>query len=271
MAAQQNRSSNKNASSTFPTVATQAERAVGFRNTVEALLRTRYVVGADWFQYYDEPTHGRGDGEDYDFGLVDIHDRPYEPLTAAAAALDLVALKKGPHPARADASSGVPPAPPNPLGQFTIGLALKHWDRERGFVKPVSEYPVADLYVCWNPQAVYLGLYAQDIAEANYYRDQHVPEVDRAEWIVSFGQANRSIHVRLGPGAPPICDEPAARIVNLSGVYMNTRNIAALQLPARLFSTAGFKAGDAIEFGSVFSTHGRADRVEWRGKYILRD
>ena len=75
MAAQQNRSGNKNDSSTFPAVTTQKERAAGFRNTVDALARIPYVVGADWFQYYDEPTHGRIDGEDYDFGLVDIHDR----------------------------------------------------------------------------------------------------------------------------------------------------------------------------------------------------
>jgi hypothetical protein len=271
MAAEQNRSGNKNASSTFPTVTTQAERAAGFRNTLQALLQTPYVVGADWFQYYDEPTHGRGDGEDYNFGLVDIHDRPYEPLTATAAALNLVAIKKGPCPARPDASLGVPPAPPNPLGQFTIGLALKGWNRERGFVKPISEYPVADLYVCWNQRAVYLGLYAQDIAETNYYRDQRMPEVDRAEWIVSLGQTNRPIHARLGPGAPPICDQPAARIVNLSGVYMNTRNIAALELPATLFGKAGFKAGDIVEFGSIFLTHGRADRVEWKGKFTLRE
>jgi len=29
-----------------------------------------------------------------------------------------------------------------------------------------------------------------------------------------------------------VCDEPAARIVNPSGVWMNTRNIAALELLA---------------------------------------
>ena len=271
MAAQQNRSDDKNASSTFPVVTTQSERAAGFRNTVEALLRTPCVVGADWFQYYDEPAHGRDDGEDYDFGLVDIHDQPYRPLTAAARALDLMAIKSGPHPARADASLGVPPAPRHPLGHFTIRLALKDWDRERGFVKPFSEYPVADLYVSWNRRAVYLGLYAQEIAEADYYRNKIVPEVDHAEWIVSTGETNQPIHARLGPGAPPVCDEPAARIVNLSGEYMNTRNIAALELPAKLFGKTRFKPGDTIEFDSTFFTQCRAERVEWKGRFTLRD
>src|SRR5262249_51890011 len=108
MSAQQNRSGNSNDASTFPVVITQTQRATGFRNTLQVLARTPSVVGADWFQYYDEPTLGRGDGENYNFGLVDIHDQPYESLTAAAQALDLAAIKSKPHPARSDASSGVP-------------------------------------------------------------------------------------------------------------------------------------------------------------------
>ena len=271
MSAEQNRSGNKNDVSTFPVVTTQKERAAGFRNTLEALLRTPYVVGADWFQYYDEPTHGRFDGENYDFGLVDIHDRPYGPLTATATALDLVAIKSGPHPVRPDASLGVPPAPRHPLGHFTIRLALADWDRERGFVKPASDFPVADLYVCWNQKAIYLGLYAQDFAEVDCYRNQTVPEVDRAEWMVSIGETNQPIHVRLGPGAPPVCDEPTVRIVNLSGEYMNTRNIAAMELPAKRFGKTKFKPGDTIEFDSTFFTQARADRVEWKGRFTLRN
>jgi len=271
MTAQQNRSGDKNDSSTFPVVTTQKQRAAGFRNTVEALVRTPYVVGADWFQYYDEPTHGRDDGEDYDFGLVDIHDQPYKSLTAAARALNLVAIKSGPHPARPDASLGVPPAPRHPLGHFAIRAALEDWNRKRGFVKPISEFPVADLYVCWDKQAVYLGLYAQDFVEENYYRNNIVPEVDRAQWIVSISGTNQPIHVRLGPGGPPVCDEPAVRIVNLAGEYMNTRNIAAMELPAKLFGKTRFKAGDTIEFDSTFFTHCRADRVEWKGKFTLHD
>jgi hypothetical protein len=271
MSAQENRSGNKNKMSNFPTVTTQKERAAGFRNTLQALARLPYVVGADWFQYYDEPPQGRFDGEDFNFGLVDIHDRPYEALTRAARELDLTALKNRRYPERPDASLGVPRAPRYPLGQFKIQLALKEWDRERGYVKPVSELPVADLYLCWSRQALYLGLYAQDIVENNYYRNKIVPEVDRAQWHVAISQTRPPIHVRLGPGGPPACDEPAARIVNLSGVYMNTRNIAALELPAKLFGRARFKPGDTIELGSTFFTHCRADRVEWRGKFTLRD
>ena len=137
-------------------------------------------------------------------------------------------------------------------------------------MKPVSEFPVADLYVCWDKKAVYLGLYAQDIVEAAYYRNKIVPAVDRAEWFVSVGDTNQPIHARLGPGAPPVCNEPGVRIVNLSGVYMNTRNIAALELPAKLFGKTQFKPGDTIELNSTFFTHCHADHVEWNGNFTLR-
>jgi hypothetical protein len=271
MCAQQNRTGDPNDSSTFPVVVTQKERAAGFRNTVQALVQTPYVLGADWFQYYDEPPHGRDDGENYNFGLVDVHDQPYKPLTAAAKALDLNGIKSGPPATRPDASLGVPPAPRDPLGHFTVRRALEDWDRERGFVKPASEFPVADLYVCWNEEAVYVGVYAQDFAEGGYYRDKILPEADRAEWIISTGEASQPIHARLGPGGPPVCNEPSARIVNLAGEYMNTRNIAAVELPARLFGKVRFKQGDTIELSSTFLDFCRADRIEWKGRFTLRE
>jgi hypothetical protein len=80
----------------------------------------------------------------------------------------------------------------------------------------------------------------------------------------------RPIRVRLGSGTPPVCDEPAARIVNLSGLYLNTRNIGALELPARLFGKERFKPDHTIALASTFFTHCRAYRVEWKGQFSLR-
>ena len=265
----QNRSGNQNSRGIFPVVATQQERAAGFANTIGALLKIPYVVGADWFQYYDEPTRGRYDGENYNFGLVDIHDRPYAPLIKTAARLDLLALRKRPAPAPRDASAGVPRAPRDPLGKFQPTLALKHWDRERGFVKPASEFPLADLYVCWDARAVYLGLYAQDMVEDHFYRDKRVPAGDRAEWHVSVGGASQPIRARLGGGLQPTVNEPAVRLVNLSGLNLNVRNIAAMELPVRLFGRDKFRLGDQIEFATAFSTHCQAYVTAWRGKFIL--
>jgi hypothetical protein len=271
MCAQDNRSGNKNDRGVFPVVATQKERAAGFRNTLQALLKIPYVIGADWFQYHDEPTHGRYDGENFNFGLVDIHDRPYEALTAASSALDLNSLKKQSTSPRPDASQGVPPAPRDPFAHFEPNLALKHWDRERGFVPPASEFPLADLYVCWNRKAIYLGLYAQDVTEDAYYKDKVVRADDRAEWIVTLSGSTNGIRSRIGGGLEPIVDESAVREVNISGLNGNYRNIAALEIPAKLFGKDRFKAGDAIEFVSTFHSHCRAYRMDWKGKFALRD
>jgi hypothetical protein len=267
MCARDNRSGNKNDRGVFPVVATQKERAAGFRNTLEALVKIPYVIGADWFQYHDEPTHGRYDGENFNFGLVDIHDRPYEVLTKTASALDLVRIKQQPAPARPDASQGVPPAPRNPLAQFEPNLALKHWDRERGFVQPVSEDPLADLYVCWNKKAIYLGLYAQDVTEDAFYKDKIVRASDRAEWVVYLDGSTNAIRSRIGAGLEPMADEPTVRLVNISGINGSIRNIACLEIPAKLFGKDRFKTGDGIELSSTFHSHCRAYRVDWKGRF----
>jgi len=271
MAATENRSGNRNSHGVYPVVATQKERAAGFRNSLQGLLRIPYVIGADWFQYYDEPRHGRYDGENFNFGLVDIDDRPYEPLTANASALNLISLKSRSVRPRPDASQGVPPAPRDPFRDFKPMLALKNWDRERGFIKPASEFPLADLYVCWNKKAIYLGLYAQDVVEDIFYRDKIVRASDRAEWVVSAGETTRPVRARIGAGMEPIVNEPAVRLMNISGLNGDVRNIACMELPARLFGKSRFRTSDRIDLVSTFFTHGRAYRVEWRGRFELQD
>lgn len=65
-------------------VADQAARAEGYRLFTRRMAMVPYIVGADWFQWNDEPPTGRRrDGEDVNFGVVDLYDAPYEPLVAA--------------------------------------------------------------------------------------------------------------------------------------------------------------------------------------------
>ncbi len=58
-------------------VADQAARAEAYRSYVQGALKNPYLVGTHWFQYGDQATTGRGDGENYQIGLVDICDTPY--------------------------------------------------------------------------------------------------------------------------------------------------------------------------------------------------
>ena len=57
--------------------ASQEDRAAKYRSYVQGAVRNPYLVGAHWFQYQDQATTGRGDGENYQIGLVDICDNPY--------------------------------------------------------------------------------------------------------------------------------------------------------------------------------------------------
>ncbi len=59
-----------------PTASQQA-RADAYRSYVTGALNNPCLVGTHWFQYSDQATTGRGDGENYQIGLVDICDRPY--------------------------------------------------------------------------------------------------------------------------------------------------------------------------------------------------
>ncbi len=82
-----NRSGARNTFGFDAQVPDQQARADGYRLMTTRLARVPFVIGADWFQWMDEPPSGRSrDGEDVNFGVVDIDDVPYEPLAAAVRA-----------------------------------------------------------------------------------------------------------------------------------------------------------------------------------------
>ena len=64
-------------------VGDQCERGRNYRRVVEGALRHPLFVGSHWFQYRDQPLVGRGDGENYQIGFVDVCDRPYQKLVEA--------------------------------------------------------------------------------------------------------------------------------------------------------------------------------------------
>jgi len=61
----------------------QAARAAHYKAYVQGALRNPAIVGTHWFQYKDQATTGRGDGENYQIGFLDICDTPYPELRQA--------------------------------------------------------------------------------------------------------------------------------------------------------------------------------------------
>ena len=66
-----------------PVVPTQDDRAAGYRRYVHAAFAHPQLIGCHWFEHADQPAEGRFDGENSNFGVVGIDDRPYETLVAA--------------------------------------------------------------------------------------------------------------------------------------------------------------------------------------------
>jgi len=170
-AARENGSGNVN-NGHLMTVATQAERAKGAAAAVAAFAAFPEVVGLHWFQMYDEPPGGREDGENYNFGLVDIHDRPY-PLLADSLRRALAAAPAvhgaGRAPAGTPAGGSLPRLTPAPvMGDGTLAdWQDKAGSRLLGFTTPAPYVPFGDVHCGWTPDGLSLFCLAQDYLDVN--------------------------------------------------------------------------------------------------------
>lgn len=79
----ENTSGNPNTRGAGAVVATQAERAQAYERFVRGLAEVPIIIGAHWFEFADQSPQGRFDGEDSNYGVVDIQNRPYETLLHA--------------------------------------------------------------------------------------------------------------------------------------------------------------------------------------------
>ena len=75
----------------------QAARAETYKQFVGDALRHPAIIGCHWFQYRDESTTGRSDGENFQIGFVDVTDQPYAETIAACreVAYAMYAIRSG--------------------------------------------------------------------------------------------------------------------------------------------------------------------------------
>ena len=164
-AARENRSGNSN-NGHLMTVATQAERARGAAAATRNFAAIPDVIGAHWFQYYDHPKGGRSDGEDYNFGLVDLDDRPYEALTQALSQANREAPALH---AAAKTPPATPPSAPVVLPHVAIDLhdhTLSDWPKPASLLPPLQPSTGAvdfgEIYLSWDERGLVLATIGQD-------------------------------------------------------------------------------------------------------------
>lgn len=204
-AADENRTGNRN-NGHLMTVRTQEERARGAANAARWFARQPEVVGLHWFQYYDHPRGGRGDGEDYNFGLVDIDDRPYEELVDALGRLNprLAAIHAEPAPPCRGPS---PETMAIPSAAIDAGdRSLREWPKEEslvpGLVAEPGEVAFGDLYVAWSARGLHLALVAMDYYDPSLlaYGDTFPrEEAFRVDWGIEAGAGPRRFVLRIIP------------------------------------------------------------------------
>ena len=163
-AAHENRTGNRN-NGHLMTVDTQADRAAGAAEAAKEFAAIPEVLGSHWFQYYDYPVGGRQDSEDYNFGLVDIDDRPYDELVAALgeANRELPELHENaaimPRPSRAAI------AIPHAAIDFSKP-SLIDWPKRAALLPPLKAgpggYAFGEIYLAWDERGLALATIGQD-------------------------------------------------------------------------------------------------------------
>jgi hypothetical protein len=258
MAAMENRSGDKNSSDGFPVVRTQKERAAAFGRYVREVASLPYTVGAHWFQYSDEPGNGRGDGENYNMGLVDTLGRPYEEITAEAAACRPEAVhREGPLAALSPKGRGFPDANlgPHPaLSPEGRGFPDANLGPHPALSPEGRGFPEADLYGFRDGSGVYLGLYSMDYTDKSLYPGNTVPEVDRARLSISL-PGGRAVSIRFGADRAPVLSGcPGGRVKESGGL----KSTLLVFIPKSLVRPGAFDV--------VYTSHGRTESAEWRFK-----
>jgi hypothetical protein len=81
--ATENTSGNPNTRGAGTVLQTQAQRASHYTSYVEDMVAYPMIIGLHWFEFADQSPQGRFDGEDSDYGIVDIRHRPYHDLLDA--------------------------------------------------------------------------------------------------------------------------------------------------------------------------------------------
>ena len=76
-----------------PKVPSQAARAKAYADYVARLESLPEVIGFHWFQWSDEPKEGRFDGENSNYGLVNIADEPYTEFVEAVTSANKAAFE----------------------------------------------------------------------------------------------------------------------------------------------------------------------------------
>jgi hypothetical protein len=290
-AARENDTGDNNLHGPYMLVQTQKERAAGAAAMTRNLARLPYMIGAHWFQFSDEPPKGRSDGEDFNFGLVDVWDKPYAELTRefskANQEADALHARGGLGPGLV--KKGQTWFVPRGSVSMRADGDLKEWDLPRSWTGHTSARqpyaPLGDFYLSWRPDGLYVAAEffdyswnAEKIQPKDFERLSLVyalPGGKTAETTIS------GIYERLpkkskdpkdkeeeGALAPLSFSKegtPAGTKASVSAARKLNGLTAMVEarIPAACFGLKRFKAGQRLSFGAAIRLRGDAKETFW--------
>ena len=211
-AARENRTGNTN-NGHLMTVDTQAERAQGAAAATRNFAALPEIVGTQWFQYYDHPKGGRADGEDYNFGLVDVEDRPYERLVQALAAANRDA--SGIHAAARKTPERDGPIVLPHADIDVHAKSLTDWPKPASLMPALKPSPSAvdfgEVYLSWSARGLALGTIGQDYFDIDlfpYPGGFPLGDAYRLELGLDFGEGPRRFTLFFIPPRTKLRDHP---------------------------------------------------------------
>jgi hypothetical protein len=290
-AAHENRTGNRN-NGHLMTVHTQAERARGAAAAAQQFVKIPQVVGLHWFQYYDHPPGGRPDGEDYNFGLVDIHDRPYEELTEALSQVNprLVEIHQTANlPAVAAPTAALLKIPEADID--ARDHTLRDWPKEQAFVPglgaPAPEIVFGDVYLAWNQAGVYLATISMDYYDPKllaYGETFPLEEAFHLDWGVDAGAGPQRFALYIIPPKvyPPssepsltrahlcrigkdACEDVPVAVANYLGAD-TPRIVAEVALPWSAIGVDGPPPEGQLRMELAATAYHRARWMSWSGQ-----
>lgn len=264
VAARENRSGNRNRGVSFTIVQTQDQRAATAERRLGELLNEPYVVGAHWFRYADEPTNGRpSDGEDFNFGLVDIHDQPYDKLVEAMKRANRQAI------ATHTGSSGT--------DDTGVSFVVRH----AGFVgfpgcveqfSPVTHEglsPLADLRVAWDDNQLYLGLVGFRFVDPQLFAGGKISASHHQRLSLKLG--DDAFELIFNPDAKSGVQQAQLSMIETQHRHLGVRFTYLIKVPVKhLPSVTSLRGGNAVPLDMTLrDLGGRATR--WRTSLKLVD
>jgi hypothetical protein len=290
-AAQENRSGNHNQGHLM-TVQTQAERARGAAAAAQEFAKLPQLLGLHWFQYYDHPLGGRPDDhEDYNFGLVDLYDRPYEELTEAFARIN--PRLAGLHQEAKPISLALPPGTPFEIPEADINphdRSLIEWPKARalvsGLTAPSADVVFGDIYLTWNQAGVYLAAIMMDYYDPELlaFGNETFPlgEAFHVDWGIDAGAGPQRLVLYMVPPKEYRKDGTShtrahlCRLTNgtcepVPGTvahYLGTetpRIVAEVALPWHTLGVDGPPAAGQLRMELAATSYHRARWMSWSG------